>query len=124
MASRRTAEYYDSDGRIATEHALLDDNGDGNGVRADQFRGLSAIVKPSEAPPQDGRRAHQWHLVPNSLDSALPPEVKAERNRLELAVEQLRDRKGDLPRDDYLAELERLLVELAELNERQDRSAP
>lgn len=120
MASRRTAEYYDTDGRLATEHSLLDDNGDGQGVRADQFRGLAAIVTPKDGQSLDGRRAHQWHLVPNESDAKLPPEVRARRNELELAIENLRDRKQDLPEAEYLAKLERLLVELAELNERFD----
>ena len=124
MASRRTAEYYDNDGRVATEHALLDDNGDGQGVRADQFRGLTAIVQPTDGHPLDGRKAHQWHLVPNATDAKLAPDVRAKRNELELAIENLRDQKETLPQDEYLSELERLLVELAELNERNERSNP
>ncbi len=117
MASRRTSEYYDTEGRIATEHALLDDNGDGQGVRVDQFRGLTAIAKPTDGQPLDGRKAHQWHLVPNETEEKLPAEVRARRNALELAIDQWRDRKDELPREEYLSELERLLVQLAELNE-------
>jgi hypothetical protein len=124
MASRRTAEYYDNDGRVATEHGLLDDNGDGQGVRADQFRGLAAIVQPTDGHPLDGRKAHQWHLVPNAIDAKLAPDVRAKRNELELSIENLRDQKDALPQEEYLSELERLLVELAELNERNDRSNP
>ena len=124
MASRRTAEYYDNDGRVATEHALLDDNGDGQGVRADQFRGLTAIAQPTDGHPLDGRKAHQWHLVPNATDAKLAPDIRAKRNELELAIENLRDQKETRPHDEYLSELERLLVELAELNERNERSNP
>lgn len=118
MASHRTVEYYETDGRIVTEHALLDDNGDHQGVRADQFRGLTPLAKPTDGHPLDGRRAHQWRLVPNETDAKLPPEVRAKRNELELAIDQLRDRKDQLPRNEYLAQLERLLVALAELNEK------
>ena len=124
MASRRTSEYYDNDGRVATEHALLDDNGDGQGVRADQFRGLTAIAQPTDGHPLDGRKAHQWHLVPNATDAKLAPEVRAKRNELELAIETLRDRKETVPQAEYFFELERLLVELAELNERNERRNP
>ncbi len=46
MASRQTKQFYDSDGRLETEHSLLDDNGDGQGIRADWFRGLRLIKKP------------------------------------------------------------------------------
>ncbi len=124
MASRRTTEYYDNDGRVATEHALLDDNGDGQGVRADQFRGLTAIAQPTDGHPLDGRKAHQWHLVPNATDAKLAPDVRAKRNELELAIENLRDQKETLQHNEYQSELESLLVELAELNERNERSDP
>ena len=116
-ASRRTAEFYSTDGRLLTEHALLDDSGDGLGVRADQFRGLIPLEETKDGKPLDGQHAHQWHLVKNSTDSALPPDVLKQRNELERAVLALRDRKSKLPSDEYLLELERLLVELAELNE-------
>ena len=116
-ASRRTAEFYSTDGRLLTEHSLLDDSGDGLGVRADQFRGLTPIEETKDGKPLDGQQAHQWHLIRNSTDSALSPEVLKKRNELERAVLALRDRKSKLPGDEYLLELERLLVELAELNE-------
>ena len=116
-AARRTAEFYSTDGRLLTEHALLDDSGDGLGVRADQFRGLMPIEESADGKPLDGQHAHQWHLVRNSTDSALPPDVLKKRNELERAILALRDRKSKLPGDEYLLELERLLIELAELNE-------
>ena len=118
MASRRTTEYYDTDGRIATEHALLDDNGDGQSVRADQFRGLSPRAKPTAGQSLDGRKAHQWHLISNATDAKLSPQDRLRRNELEIAVENLRDSKDQIPEEDYRVELEQLLVELAELNER------
>ena len=115
-AARHTAEFYSTDGRLLTEHALLDDSGDGLGVRADQFRGLMPIEETKDGKPLDGQHAHQWHLVRNATDSALPPDVLKKRNELERAILVLRDRKSKLPGDEYLRELERLLVELAELN--------
>jgi hypothetical protein len=121
MASRKTTEFYETDGRVATEHAILDDNGDRLGVRADQFKGLTPISKPTNGISLDGRRAHQWHLVHNTADAAMPPEIRARRNELELAIEQLRDRKDALPVEKYFRELERLLIPLAELNENSSR---
>ena len=117
MASRRTAEFYDSDGRISAEHALLDDNGDQRGTRADQFRGLVPIASATDGAVLDGRKAHQWHLVPSQREAKIPPEFRAKRNELELAIESLRDRKQTLAEAEYRAELERLAVALAELNE-------
>lgn len=116
-ASRRTAEFYSTDGRLQTEHALLDDNGDGQGVRADQFRGLIPIEQPTDGKALDGQFAHQWHLVRSAADSALSPEVLKKRDSLEFSILQLREKKPSLPQDEYLQQLEKLLVELAELNE-------
>ena len=116
-AARRTAEFYSTDGRLLTEHALLEDSGDGLGVRADQFRGLLPVEATPDGKPLDGQHAHQRHLVRNATDSALPPDVLKKRNELEWDILAQRDRKLKLPGDEYLRELERLLVELAELNE-------
>ena len=118
MASRRTADFYETEGRISTEHALLDDNGDGQAVRADQFRGLLPI-KPSQL-LLDGSNAHRWHLVRNQTEERLPAEARHRRNQLESEVEKLRLRKGSITSDDYSKQLELLLIELAELNERFD----
>ena len=116
-ASRRTAEFYSTDGRLLTEHALLDDSGDGQGVRSDQFRGLMPLEQTTDGKPLDGQFAHQWHLLRNPTDAALPPDVLKKRDSLEFSILQLRDRKKSVPQDEYLQQLERLLVELAELNE-------
>lgn len=116
-ASRKTAEFYTTDGRLQTEHALLDDNGDGLGVRAEQFRGLTPIEEATGGKSLDGESAHQWHLLRNPTDAALPPEVLKKRDALETTILQLRSRKKTMEREVYYQELERLLIELAELNE-------
>jgi hypothetical protein len=116
-AARRTAEYYSTDGRLLTEHAVLDDTGDGQGVRSDQFRGLTPIEQTSDGKPLDGQRAHQWHLVRNLSDQSLSLEVRQKRDGLEDAILKLKTQKKSLASAEYLSQLERLLVELAELNE-------
>lgn len=116
-ASRRTAEFYSTDGRLQTEHALLDDNGDSLGVRSDQFRGLIAIEQAKDGKALDGQIAHQWHLLRNPMDAALSAEVLKKRDALELAILQLRDRKKSMPPEEYYQQLEQKLIELAELNE-------
>jgi hypothetical protein len=116
-ASRRTAEYYQTDGRLQTEHALLDDNGDGQGTRADEFVGLQpAPQAQSRAAALDGTLAHQWHLIPSPAESALPHDVRTRRDAIELQVVALRRRKSELPEAEYYAQLEALLVELAKLS--------
>jgi hypothetical protein len=115
-AARETAEFYAADGRLLTEHALLDDNGDQQGTRADIFLGLSLKEGTTAADALDGPFAHQWHLVASQRDAKLPPEVRRQRDALELQIIQLRGRKAKLPEDEYYQKLETLLVELAKLN--------
>ena len=114
-AGARTAEFYKTRSRLATEHALLDDNGDHLGTPADWFHGVRAIRRAKDGAPPDGLRAHQLPLVPSDRERAIPPEVRQKRNQLELAIAALRDRKGQLAEDDYYARLEPLMVELARL---------
>lgn len=119
-AARKTQEFYDTEGRLATEHSLLDDNGDGLAVRADWFRGVRMTGKPAgdlAGKVVDGLRAHQWHLIPSDEERSLSPEVRQKRDALELAVFKLRDQKATLPENEYFKRLEQLLVELAELYE-------
>lgn len=115
MASRRTGEFYEAEGRLATEHALLDDNGDGLGTTADFFRGVRAVKKPAGGASVDGFRANQIHLVRSPEEQALPVEIRARRDELELAVARLREAKETLPRDEYYRRLENLMLELARL---------
>jgi len=117
LASRHTQEFYDADARLATEQALLDDNADGLGTPAAFFRGVRAVKKAREDAIADGLRAHQLHLVPSPRERNMPAALREQRNALELKLEQLRDRKGDMAEDVYFVELEKLAVELAKLHE-------
>jgi hypothetical protein len=112
-ASHRTQEFYKTEGRLATEHALLDDNGDGLGTPAEWFRGVRATKQARDGAALDGPRAHQFHLVRSEAEQALSPEIRARRDRLELQISDLRARKAKLPEKQYYAELEKLLLELA-----------
>jgi hypothetical protein len=115
MASRRVAEFYKSEGRLASEHALLDDNGDGLGTPADWFRGIHAVKKSANNAPLDGMRAHQWHLVRSKEDQRLSPEQRKKRDELELQIGKLREQKTSLDENEYYQQLEALLTQLAEI---------
>lgn len=123
-ASRRTDQFYESEGRLATEHSLLDDNGDAQGIRADWFRGIRPVKTPKGTETVDGQRAHQLHLVRSATEQRLPPELRQRRDSLELAVIQLRDRRQQFDDvDAYYAQLESLLVQLAQVYEQSDLGA-
>jgi hypothetical protein len=117
MASRAAQEFYKLEGRLATEHALLDDNGDGLGTPADWFRGLRALKKPKESTSLDGLLARQWHLVSSDSEAALTADQRARRDALERAILVHREKKGQLPEDEYYRELEKRLLELAHFYE-------
>jgi hypothetical protein len=116
-ASAGAKEFYRTEGRLATEHALLDDNGDGLGTPADWFRGVRAVKQADAGKALDGARAHQVHLVPSAMELALPPEVRQRRDALELELIRLRERKAGRDEDEYFRDLEKLLLELARLME-------
>jgi hypothetical protein len=119
MASRQTEDFYKDAGRLATEHALLDDNGDSLGTPADWFRGVRAVKKAANGKTVDGVRAHQMNLVRSTNEQELSPSLRARRDELEAQLSTLRDRKTQMKEDDYYSQLEKILVETAKLSEKQ-----
>lgn len=114
-ASHRTTEFYKTEGRLATEHALIDDNGDGLGTPATWFRGVVATKRARDGAALDGPRAHQFHLVRSPAEQQLPPAVRARRDQLELQLSALRERKPKMNEEKFYQDLEKLLLELAAL---------
>ena len=111
---------YSRDNRLLTEHALLDDDGDGEGSMEP---GLDA---------GDGRLASRFFLAAErpavTEQAAGDPELAAlleQKRSLENAVADLSARKDDMDPGAYETELEALLLELAYTNrairERGDR---
>jgi len=106
-ATKLTADWYKQKNRLATEHALIDDNGDGAGHE--------------EATAGDGSLAKTIYLDSKPIEQAggdaeLAKLIK-ERQRLEEEVEKLKARKAEMKQDDYDRELEDLLVALAKVNQ-------
>jgi hypothetical protein len=118
-AARATQAFYDDNARLATEHALLDDNGDRVGTPADFFRGIRVHTQAATNQSVDGLRAHQWMLTQLSDQPPLSPELAAERDRLEAAIEALRQRKATQNEEAYYEQLEALVLPLARLYEAQ-----
>jgi hypothetical protein len=116
FASRQVADFYKSEGRLMTEHALLDDNGDGLGTPADWFKGIHAVKRARDGAAADGTRAHQFCLVRSEQELKIPPALRARRDELELAVEKLRDQKSKMDEDEYYRQLEPMMVELAKIS--------
>jgi hypothetical protein len=97
---------YEREGLLATEHAMLDDNGDKTG---------SQTPSPTGA---DGKLAAGLSLGSAADAAPLPedPRLRAlylERRDLERRVESLRLLKDSMPPARYTSELERLVTDLA-----------
>ena len=105
-ANRLTEEFYKRAGRLATEHALIDDNGDG--------------VGHEKVEAGEGLLARATYLDSLSIDEAAASVATAkllkERTRLEGEIEQLIARKDNMPEAEYEATLERLFIQLAKVN--------
>jgi hypothetical protein len=109
-ACHQVNKFYESAGRICTEHAILDDNGDGIGTRSEGFEGL----RPLKA-TDDGRRAHQQALVLSSDDAKLSEEQRRQRDALELEVQKIIDQRTQLGDAVYYQRIEPLFRKLAEI---------
>jgi hypothetical protein len=111
-AKRETARHYEQDNRLMTEHAVLDDDGDGTGSPAPGAEG------------SDGAAAREIFLsaAPGAAAAVAPGDTAAARlaerkRQLEVQVTALRGRKASMKAEEYEAQLETLLVELALANQ-------
>lgn len=105
-AAAGTKAFYEDAQRVVQEHSTLDDNGDKRATPTDAFKGLQA--------DGDGALARQIHFK-NANPDRLAPDAREERARLEAAIDTLRKAKPNLPEKKYYQELERLMLEMAEL---------
>ena len=106
---REVARTYEEEGALLTEHAQLDDDGDGTGSAA------------PDGQAGDGSVARGFHLNSTAkLIAGADPRLRAlyvEKQELESKIEALRRRKDGMPAADYESQLETLLVQLAEKNQ-------
>jgi hypothetical protein len=117
LASARVGEFYRQEARLATEEALLDDNGDGRGTPASWFRGVRAVKKSKDGVALDGARAGQLFLVRNSLERKMSKDVRSRRDSLEAQLRDLRASKAELAPAQYYQRLLPIMTEMARLYE-------
>lgn len=113
-SARQVAEFYEADGRLATEHAVIDDNGDGVGTRAEVFQGVVAAKGDDKIQP-DGDRSRQVCLVMSEEEARLPEAVRRRRDELERQIRALDAKKVSLEENEYYREVEKLMLELARI---------
>jgi hypothetical protein len=113
-AQQKTAAFYDTNKRLATEHPMLEDTGKGDGVKA-----------PSAENGQ-GLLAARFTLLRMGANQTIAstPEKKAllgHREELEAQIDQLKYQKASLPADQYKKQLSALLLELAKTQAELDK---
>ena len=114
-ASAEVQEFYDNESRISTEHALIDDNGDQRGTPAKMFRGVRAIATAKDGGQLDGKLAMKITLAPVGNVLTLSAEESTRRDQLEERLEALRQGKASQEEEEYLAEIEPIMIELAKI---------
>ena len=102
-ASHQVGQWYEDRGQLATERAVIDDDGDRAG-------------KEAQVPGSDGGIARGVYLDPDPAD-AMQDKVLAEllqrQAMIEVEMEALKGRKNSMASAEYEAEFEKLAVELA-----------
>lgn len=114
-AAQQVQAFYAENGRLATEHALIDDNGDRQGTPAEWFRGTRLQRRPRGTTEPDGARASVVALVPTAAERLLTAEQRAQRETLEHELETLRAGKAKLAEDEYYRRLEAIVQKLGAL---------
>ena len=105
-ARNKTAEWYEGQGLLATEHALLDDNGDGRGTREPGPGGSDGML---------AGRVYFGRVPAAALETGSPEErsLRARMEELRWLIDELKTRKNQLEQGEYAARMEELLIELA-----------
>ena len=114
-AAQQAKAFYEENARLATEHALLDDNGDRQGTPAEWFRGTRVQQRADGDRVPDGERARLLAVVLTEEERTLTADQRARRDALERELSALRARKNELPEAVYAFELETLLRQLGAL---------
>lgn len=113
-AERKTAAYFETEKLLATEHALLSDDGSANGVRdprPENRQGLAAASFPLIRPQAQSAR------------NASPEKERllTKKEDLEAQIDRLKYQKAALAPDEYKQQLTALLLELARTQAEIDR---
>ncbi len=114
FADKKTVAYFEQQNRLATEHAVLEDTGKGEGVRA---------PGPENG---EGMLAAQFPLLRIGAAAAAakdPAKMQliSKKEDLERQIDQLKYDKAAIPPDEYKKQLGVLLLQLAQTQEQIDK---
>jgi hypothetical protein len=113
-ATKKTASFYDSQKRLATEHAVFDDTGHHDAVR-------------EPAPDTgEGRLLSNFTLIrlgaaQKAYNDPAKRALLAQKEELERKIDTLKYQKITMSQDDYKAQLTAALLELAKVQDQLDK---
>jgi hypothetical protein len=113
-ADRKTAAFYESQKRLATEHAVIEDTGKKEGVRAASPENGEGLLAGSFALLRIGA----------AQKAASDPAKRAlleKKEELEQKIDTLKYQKAAMSADDYKRQLSAALLELAKAQEELDK---
>jgi hypothetical protein len=116
FACRNVERFYDEGNRLKTEHAILDDDGDGKGMHPSGEKPEETADGQIAARTILGGRAGAEVRGSGSADVVEDPELAAIHEQvqsLEDRIEVLKQQKDSMESELYFQELEKLLLELA-----------
>ena len=113
-ASAGVRMFYEAEDRIATEHALIDDNGDGKGTPAKMFRGVRPNAKAKEG-ALDGAAALRITVAPSGGRLQFTPLELKQRAEIEDQIDALRGTVGELDQQALDAALLPLMLRISRL---------
>jgi len=115
-ASNRVAQFYENEGRLASEQALLDDNGDSRGTPAAFYRGARPVKAPADGLKLDGSLASRMIASSFGQPDLRTGDQRAKCEAIADQIELLRSRKKELAEEEYYLELEKLFLQYAKEN--------
>jgi hypothetical protein len=113
-AGKKTAAFYESQNRLATEHPVLEDTGKGEPVRAPSPENGEGLLAASFPLLRIGAAA-------SAARDPAKLKLLAKKEDLERQIDKLKYEKAALPPDEYKKQLTALLLELARTQEEIDK---
>jgi len=107
-AEEKTKKYFEAQKRLATEHALIEDVGKGEGVAAPSAENGEGLVA--------GRQV-LLHLgsVASIVNDPEKQKLLKRKDELETQIDELKYRKAAVPQREYQQQMRQLLLNLAEV---------
>jgi hypothetical protein len=113
-ADRKTADFYASQKRLATEHAVFEDTGHGDAVKVSAAEGREGALLSSITVVRIG-------AAQAAMNDPAKRDLVLQKEDIEQKIDALKYQKAAMEPDEYKQQLTALLVQLAKLQEALDK---